>query len=302
MSESKFIDEVKQHIQQLTTHSFFMNDFSQAVFYSLFNYGKCFRSRLLFRVAKDKDISPDQNLLNLAAFLEIHHCYTLIHDDLPCMDDDEYRRGKLTSHKKFNESIAVLAGDSLLQFSFEVLTNLELEKSIQKQIEKVTFWATGAKGLLLGQYLDLNEKKTTIEQIWRIHELKTARLIQLPFFWTSLIKNELSYEGLKTNLRIGSILGILFQILDDFEECTESDIQSFKHEEEINLFQDKFAKQTLTKLNQLLQNLKQNFTPDKFPQTYSMIEKYVFSKVNPEIDNKVNDSILCEAISLFKTF
>ncbi|MDA8792302.1 polyprenyl synthetase family protein [Bacteriovoracaceae bacterium] len=302
MPESKFIDDLKLHIEQLTKKSFFKNNFSNAIFYSLFNYGKCFRSKLLFRVARDRGIKPDQNLLNLAAFLEIHHCYTLIHDDLPCMDDDDIRRGKPTSHKKFNESIAVLAGDSLMQFSYSTLSKLEFKRSIITQIEQAAYWATGAKGLLLGQYLDLNEKKLSIEQIWRIHELKTARLIQLPFIWTAAINDELNFKNLKINLRIGSLLGILFQILDDLEECSEKDITSLKHEQEINLFQQKFVKETLNKLNQLIERVKQNFSQEKFPISYPMIESYISSKVNQRIEQKIKKEEISEALKLLKTF
>ena len=129
--------------------------------YGLFSGGKKIRSKILVDVGKIFNISY-KKLITIGAAVECIHAYTLIHDDLPCMDDDDYRRGKLSVHKKFNEAQAILAGDSLHDIAFEILSDNKTHKDagIRIKLVKLLSSAVGLKGLAGGQFLDLDFDKT----------------------------------------------------------------------------------------------------------------------------------------------
>ena len=142
--------------------------------------GKNFRAQLALNIFQDlnSEANKDEDILKFAIALELHHLYTLIHDDLPCMDNDDYRRGKLSLHKKFGEFQAVLIGDGLSLLSIRALSEMKSFKAI-----KLIQWCTklcGLQGLIYGQYLDLTApSKTEFKQHLLINELKTSRLMQL---------------------------------------------------------------------------------------------------------------------------
>ena len=133
------------------------HNFKNIINYSLYPAGKLFRARLCLALAKDMQLEHEDCYF-IAAAIEAHHTYTLIHDDLPSMDNDDYRRGRLSNHKKFNESSAILAGDALLSLSYEILTNLETTDSIK---DVICYFSkmVGPRGLILGQVLDLETKE-----------------------------------------------------------------------------------------------------------------------------------------------
>ena len=132
----------------------------KAMKYGLLPGGKKIRSKILVDVGKIFNLRYS-NLIKIGAALECIHAYSLIHDDLPCMDDDELRRGKLTTHKKFGESTAILAGNSLLTLGFEILSSNQLKLSNKNKNTLISLISkcTGHLGVAGGQFLDLNYEK-----------------------------------------------------------------------------------------------------------------------------------------------
>lgn len=202
--------------------------------YAVFPAGKLFRPKLVEALALDLTKSMSKNHGHLASALEIHHAYTLVHDDLPAMDNDLIRRGKPSTHAAFGEWKAILAGDALLIYSFEEL--MKIDHPELKNIHRLFSWATGAKGLISGQFRDLAAQgKASFEETVRIHELKTARLIQIAMVGTYYLSTP--KKNLKSTiefLRLGREIGVSFQLLDDLNELTDETISA--HEKEINPF------------------------------------------------------------------
>lgn len=199
--------------------------------------GKLFRPLLsagvyLFHSEDSKDAYADKNsnASKLAAFLELHHSYTLVHDDMPCMDDDDERRGKTSTHKKYGEWKALLVGDGLMGASWRLLSQINHPSLIH--FFKYSTWALGPKGLLQGQVLDLSEEMTkSFENLILTHKLKTARLIQTSLVGGYLISPNPNFKTAKQYHRLGESLGISFQLLDDLTELTE---ELGHHEQKVN--------------------------------------------------------------------
>ena len=147
--------------------------------YGLFSGGKKIRSKIIFDVGKIFNVKK-KNLLILAASVEAIHAYSLIHDDLPCMDNDKLRRGKPSTHIKFGESTAILAGNSLLTTAFEILSdeNLKVEDKIKAKLINFLSRCSGQTGIAGGQYLDLSyeKKKVSLQKILNM-ELKKDRKV-----------------------------------------------------------------------------------------------------------------------------
>jgi geranylgeranyl diphosphate synthase type II len=206
------------------------------ILYSAENPGKLLRPLIMATVAlelwgKSAAKFPWQKLFPLMWAVELHHTYTLIHDDLPCMDNDDVRRGRPTVHKAFSESSAVLAGDALLGDSFQLLS----KTSTMELAQLVRFFAfcTGAKGLIAGQLMDLsviqgNRKDLSVQEILRIHELKTGRLFLFSFLaplYLNIFESS-SLENIKFQwkllTRLASHVGLLFQLNDDEDDAKGS--------------------------------------------------------------------------------
>ncbi len=197
----------------------------EAMKYSLLAGGKRLRPLLLLSSAIALGKKPE-NFLEPACALEYIHTYSLIHDDLPSMDNDNLRRGKPTCHIKFGEAIAILAGDSLLTHSFYILSKYpeKLKKSIRlKAIEMVSSFV-GAEGLVGGQVLDL-EGGNGEKELLKMHGLKTGKLIWLSCELGALYSNA-TKEDFKFLSNFGKKFGILFQIVDDLldELCTAEEL------------------------------------------------------------------------------
>lgn len=190
--------------------------------YSLFNGGKRFRPCLSFAAAEALDVSHEY-VLGFALALECVHTYSLIHDDLPCMDDDDERRGLPTNHKKFPEEIALLAGDSLLTEAFYILATMYPERGA-KLIEGLSN-ASGPMGMVRGQVLDLNHGSPVRElsQLIHLHELKTGQLISQALGGPAVI------AGYKANHfgDLGLLIGLAFQVKDDLLDEEDDDEMSF---------------------------------------------------------------------------
>jgi len=184
--------------------------------YGLLPGGKKIRSKILVDVGKIFNVNYN-TLIHIGAAVECIHAYSLIHDDLPCMDDDDLRRGKYSTHKKFGESTAVLAGNSLLTLAFEILTDKKLQLSFKKKNLLINFISksSGHIGIAGGQFSDLNfeRKKVTLPKIIDMQIKKTGRLFSFCCLAPILI------IGQKSEIRrfnnIGENIGLLFQIADD---------------------------------------------------------------------------------------
>ena len=214
--------------------------------YGLFSGGKKIRSKILFDVGKIFNISR-KKLIIIGAAIECIHAYSLIHDDLPCMDNDLTRRGKPSTHVKFGESTAVLAGNSLLTLAFEILSDKKLkikEKTKNILIDKLSRCA-GHTGIAGGQYLDLDfeKKKIPIKKIIDMQLKKTGKLFGYCSSVPAIIKSS-NYKKISTFEAIGSGLGLLFQITDDLVDYKGDPIKVGKKTKKDN----KLGKATLISL------------------------------------------------------
>ena len=184
--------------------------------YGLFPGGKKIRSKIIFDIGRIFNVK-NNHLLILAASVEAIHAYSLIHDDLPCMDDDKLRRGKASTHIKFGESTAILAGNSLLTTAFEILSdkNFKVHDKIKSRLINLLSRCSGQTGIAGGQYLDLNyeKKKVTIQKILKMELKKTGKLFEFCCVAPLIIKK--NKKKLYTFAKIGKDIGLLFQIVDD---------------------------------------------------------------------------------------
>ena len=185
--------------------------------YGVFSGGKRIRSVVIVNTGKIFNIDY-KTLITISAAIECVHSYSLMHDDLPAMDNDSLRRGKLTTHKKFNEFTAILAGSSLLTLAFEILSSKSLKVSPKIKNELIYTLAiyAGLSGLAGGQYFDLTyeAKKTSKRKILNIQYNKTGKLFAFCCESVSIIKGH-SFNKRKILKKIGLDIGLLFQITDD---------------------------------------------------------------------------------------
>ena len=189
----------------------------QPMKYGVFSGGKRFRSTIVVNTGRIFNIDY-KKLIIIGSAIECIHSYSLIHDDLPSMDNDELRRGKLTVHKKFNESTAILAGNSLLTLAFEILSgnNLQLSQNYKNELIKTLSMCAGHSGLAGGQYSDLTfENKSILKKnIINMQKKKTGELFGFCCESIAIIKGVNSIKRKKLK-EIGINIGLLFQIVDD---------------------------------------------------------------------------------------
>ena len=185
--------------------------------YSVFSGGKRFRSAIIVNTGKIFNIDY-KKLIIISAAVECVHSYSLIHDDLPAMDNDDLRRGILATHKKFNEFTAILAGNSLLTLAFEILSSKKLKFSSKIKNELITILAiySGFSGLAGGQYFDLTfeNKNISKKKIIDIQNNKTGKLFAFCCECVGVIKKH-NFKKRKILKKIGLDIGLLFQITDD---------------------------------------------------------------------------------------
>lgn len=196
--------------------------------YSLEAGGKRFRPVLSLIVAEMFDVSSKQ-ILPFASAVEMIHTYSLIHDDLPAMDNDDFRRGLPTNHKKFGEAFALLAGDALLTEAFLVpARDYASDPALAIKLVELLSRASGARGMVGGQAIDLfsekekSSKKLQLNEILNLHHLKTGRLIQLAIEGAAWIA-KLDLSDIQTLRNFGEHLGLAFQVTDDILDKDRSD-------------------------------------------------------------------------------
>ena len=200
---------------------------SKAMIYGSMNGGKRIRPFLVYIFSKLAKVKKKQSF-QLSAAIESIHSYSLIHDDLPCMDNDDFRRGKPSTHKKFNEATAILAGDALHDFAFEILSNknMHFDPEIRILLINKLSRVLGFKGLAGGQSLDIlfENKKIKTSQILKMYKMKTAALFSFscvaPYILAKKNKNEINFAE-----KFGKLFGLIFQITDDLLD-EEDDFKS----------------------------------------------------------------------------
>ena len=186
--------------------------------YGVISGGKKIRSTVIFDFGKIFNLN-EKKLINICAAVECIHSYSLIHDDLPCMDNDKIRRGKPSTHIKFGEASAMLAGSSLLTLAFEIIAEKKysLNSKMKNEIIKSLAICSGHTGIAGGQELDLKfeNKKKKINQIIDMQKKKTGKLFNFCFYAVGIIANKTKKEK-KLLSTLGEEIGLLFQLADDF--------------------------------------------------------------------------------------
>ncbi|MBE5756657.1 MAG: polyprenyl synthetase family protein [Clostridiales bacterium] len=197
-----------------------------SIIYSLTTGGKRIRPVLMIAV---NDILGGklEDVLPFSLALEMIHTYSLIHDDLPAMDNDDFRRGKPSNHKKFGEGVAILAGDALLNLAMEIAIKESFKGINQLKATEFLFYSSGIGGMINGQAIDItyNESVLDKETLYKVIENKTAKLITAPVVIASLLNGGVHYDNL---LDFGKSLGFIFQFTDDLLDDKEENINSLK--------------------------------------------------------------------------
>ena len=186
----------------------------ESIKYSLVNDGKKIRPLSFLYLLKYYEIDYSK-YFDIALAIELVHTYSLVHDDLPEMDNDDYRWGKLTNHKVFGQDVAVLTGDAMLTLAFEVLSDSDVNPNLKVRLIKQFANYSGAMGMIAGQVYDVKQKNYNVDADYlrRMHSLKTGRLIELPMDFACLVANKSDdYAEIR---EFGQQLGIAYQIKDD---------------------------------------------------------------------------------------
>ena len=215
--EASLQDRVNNQLNSLLNNS---NQINDSIAYALSNPGKRVRPILIYLVGDALKI-PKNNLDSIAVASEIIHTYSLVHDDLPCMDDDDLRRGKPTLHKQYSESTAVLAGDAMQSLAIQIiLEDKNISSEIKVMVTKFLMKTIGHKGMILGQALDIEFEGLEVskDQIIQMNHLKTGLLIEFCILAPVLIVNKRNEHW----ENIASSVGIAFQLIDDLLDLEES--------------------------------------------------------------------------------
>ena len=251
----------------------------EAVLYSIHAGGKRIRPYLLLEVLESLQVPITIAHAQVAAALEMIHTGSLIHDDLPTMDDDDFRRGRLTNHKMFGEALAILAGDALFLDPYALIAQADLPNEIKVDLIASLSLSSGSMGMVAGQVLDMEGegKHLNLEELQTIHANKTGKLLAFPFQAAGVI------AGLDENLQkqlktVGELIGLAFQVRDDVLDVTASfeeigktpqkDLQAEKSTYPALLGLDEakvFCNRTLDQANKKLDEISQLVDFDKEP-------------------------------------
>ena len=215
------IEKIERTLKEIVNKSY-EGRLKDAMLYALLNGGKRLRPLLMLKTLKSYGLAWE-NYLDVACSIEMIHTYSLVHDDLPAMDDDDLRRGKPTTHIAYDEATAILVGDALLTDAFHVITSnpcLTSEQTVK--LIKILSNHSGSSGMVYGQMKDLESenKETSLDDLKTIHIHKTAKLIQAPLMMAAVIANE---DDINIWEQIGYNLGLAFQIQDDILEVTSNE-------------------------------------------------------------------------------
>lgn len=195
----------------------------EAILYSVDGGGKRVRPLILLELVEAFGVTLTEAHYDVAAALEMIHTGSLIHDDLPAMDDDDYRRGRLTNHKKYGEATAILAGDSLFLDPFSLIAEADLKPAIIVQLIQFLSLSSGTFGMVGGQMLDMTGegKRLSLPELQNIHINKTGKLLTFPF-WVAGVIAEQSTSVVGRLWQVGALVGHAFQVRDDILDVTAS--------------------------------------------------------------------------------
>ncbi|KEH52632.1 polyprenyl synthetase family protein [Streptococcus macedonicus] len=216
------LNEINQAIRRYYAQSDVVSpDLIEAILYSVEAGGKRIRPLIFLEILESFGIELTEGHFDVAAALEMIHTGSLIHDDLPAMDDDDYRRGRLTNHKKFDEATAILAGDSLFLDPFGLVANAALSADTKVCLIAELSQASGTYGMVGGQMLDMKgeERKLNLSELQLIHANKTGKLLTFPIVAAGIVAN-LAADDLKSLREAGSLVGLAFQVRDDILDVT----------------------------------------------------------------------------------
>lgn len=216
------LNEINQAIRRYYAQSDVVSpDLIEAILYSVEAGGKRIRPLIFLEILEGFGIELTEGHFDVAAALEMIHTGSLIHDDLPAMDDDDYRRGRLTSHKKFDEATAILAGDSLFLDPFGLVADTALSADIKVRLIAELSQASGTYGMVGGQMLDMKgeERKLNLSELQLIHTNKTGKLLTFSVVAAGIVAN-LAANDLKSLREAGSLVGLAFQVRDDILDVT----------------------------------------------------------------------------------
>lgn len=223
-----YLPLIENMLQTLVKQKEIPKILQESMLYSLLAGGKRFRPLLTLIVATSIGREIDEDAIKIASVIEIMHTYSLIHDDLPAMDNDDFRRGKLTNHKVYGEAIAILAGDALLTLAFQLLTENISNEKLAFQLVKRLSVASGALGMVAGQILDLQgeDKSLPLDAIQNIHRLKTGALfvysVEAGLLVAQNHHKDFSAKIEKEWITYAESLGLAFQIRDDILDITQT--------------------------------------------------------------------------------
>ena len=257
----------------------FATSLRESVLYSIHAGGKRIRPFLLLEVLEALQITICPAHAQVAAALEMIHTGSLIHDDLPAMDDDDFRRGRLTNHKKFGEALAILAGDALFLDPYALIAQADLPSQVKVDLIANLSLASGSLGMVAGQVLDMEgeRQELSLEELQTIHANKTGKLLAFPFQAAAILASldEKMQLQLKT---VGELIGLAFQVRDDVLDVTASfeeigktpqkDLQAEKSTYPALLGLPKaieFCNQILDQANEKLEEISQLVAFDKDP-------------------------------------
>ena len=222
---SSFLSECKQKVlSRIESLLVNQDQVTSSMRYSALADSKCIRAGLVFASGKLEGQLDEVGLTDIATSTELMHTYSLIHDDLPAMDDDDMRRGQTSNHIKFNEATAILAGDALQALAFETIAASKgMTDGHKVEAVEMLAGACGHEGMILGQQYDLDAEKNELLSIELIHSLKTAKLIQVALTMPYL-GNEIYNKTQELLNDIGAKIGLAFQIMDDVLEVSSDSV------------------------------------------------------------------------------
>ena len=220
------LSEFLSHVREMVSQNIIKvvgesNYIEQAMNYSASSDSKMVRAALIYASAENNEQLNPLSKLTLATSIELVHTYSLIHDDLPSMDDDDYRRGKESNHIKFGEANAILAGDALQALAYQIIANdAYLDSNMKVEAISILSSACGKNGMVYGQYLDIKNEATETkkDEIELIHSLKTGKLIECAVMMGQIGNKE--KKSIEKYQNFGRKIGLAFQITDDILEVT----------------------------------------------------------------------------------
>lgn len=263
-----------------TLNSFRKDTIRDAMMYSM-EGGKRFRPELIFSVVKGAGL-PECNAYPAAAALEYIQTYSLIHDDLPAMDNDDLRRGKPSLHKAFREDIAILAGDSLLNHSFGIIADSDYDAETKVRLISDLSSYAGMNGMIRGQLLDVTADSSSLdeEMLFEIQDNKTGGLFK---FCMLAAMHICGFEDRQYFLDLGSLIGIIFQNQDDLFDIIKSEKESGKSNSDLR--NDKLTALKFYSVDELKERIS-----SQFDELYRMLEKAPFdTQFLKEITEKIRN-------------